>query len=272
MAWLDCIQHEFQEATLDECGRLVWTKSPDKKPVERLPQIFWADHSPWDEANAWSTERTASSAVDAETVRREMKHLYRYANWLESKGLDWRHFPVRQAEQVLRIFRKHLVDERKAGRLRGSTVSNCMNAVIRFYRFANLHNLVGNTVPMWHDRHIAIPIADSCGFRRAVLRMSSDLSIPYRRVVGDQLEDGLLPLLSEDMNRLLRYTAEHETEELHLMLCHGFFTGARVGTNVTLTVTGLEIAREDRKRSRISAHRADQDRTGSPIFHGSRFS
>jgi integrase len=47
------------------------------------------------------------------------------------------------------------------------------------------------------------------------------------------------------MNQLVAYTAKHATEELHLMLCTGFFTGARVGTVTTLTVTSLQTARED---------------------------
>jgi integrase len=99
--------------------------------------------------------------------------------------------------------------------------------------------------PLWVDRLAVIPFVDSAGFKRTMVRVSSDLKISNRKSVGSVLEDGLLPLRSEHMIELLTYTAEHEVEELHLTLSAGFFTGARVGTITTLTVTSLETARED---------------------------
>ncbi|MCG5078591.1 tyrosine-type recombinase/integrase, partial [Paraburkholderia tagetis] len=199
----------------------------------------------WDEANLWALERAAPRNVDIETVKATMKHLGRYAKFLEATGLDWRHFPVRKEEQVLRKFRKHLIEKRDDGILASSTASNCMSTVIQFYRFADAHNLVGADAPMWNDRLAVIPFHDAVGFKRTMVRVSSDLSIPNRKRVGNPLEGGLLPLRSEHMSKLLAYTAKHETEELHLMLSAGFFTGARVGTITTLTVTSMHTARED---------------------------
>lgn len=245
MAKLDYIHYEFHDASLSESGELVWTKRPDEKAIERLPQIYWEDNSGWDEANVWALDRAASGVVTNETTKRTMKHLSQYASFIEARGIDWRHFPVRLEEQVLRKFRKHLIDERDNGILAGSTASNCMNSVIQFYRFADLHNLIGNDAPMWRDRPAVIPYHDKAGFKRAMLRLSSDLSIPNRGPVGNRLEEGLLPLRSEHMTELLAYTAKHATEELHLMLGGGFFSGARLGTVTTLTVTSLETARED---------------------------
>ena len=83
------------------------------------------------------------------------------------------------------------------------------------------------------------------GFKRTIVRLSSELSIPKRQRIGTVLEDGLLPLRAEHMTELLRYTAEHAVEELHRMLNVGFFSGARIGTIVTLTIASLETARED---------------------------
>ena len=42
-----------------------------------------------------------------------MKHLAKYAQWLEAEGADWQHFPARKEDGVLRKFRKHLIDEMK---------------------------------------------------------------------------------------------------------------------------------------------------------------
>ncbi|KVD49051.1 integrase [Burkholderia sp. ABCPW 11] len=244
MARLEYIHHEFFDASLCEHDELFWTKEP-KRPIDRLPQIFWDDGRGWDEANLWALDRTASCHVHAETTNRTMKHLSRYANFLEASGIDWRHFPIRKEEQVLRRFRKHLVEERDDGMLASSTASNCMSTVIQFYRFAEAHNLVRADGPMWVDRLAAIPFYDAAGFKRSMVRLTNDLKIPNRKRVGATLEEGLLPLRSEHMSRLLAYTAMHEIEELHLTLSTGFFTGARVGTITTLTLSSLQTARED---------------------------
>ncbi|GJH14443.1 site-specific integrase [Caballeronia novacaledonica] len=245
MARLDYIHYDFYDAALSESGELVWTKQTNRVPIERLPQIYWENHSGWDEANAWALDRAASDTVDDETVKRSMKYLRQYADFIEGKGIDWRHFPVRREEQVLRRFRKHLIENRDEGTLAPSTVSNCMSIVIQFYRFAALHNLIGNSAPMWKDHLAVIPFHDTAGFKRTAVRLSSDLSIPNRKILSVRLEDGLLPLRAEHMNELVAYTANHATAELHLMLCTGFFVGARVGTVTTLTVTSLQTARED---------------------------
>jgi integrase len=120
-----------------------------------------------------------------------------------------------------------------------------MAAVIQFYRYADANELVGSQVPMWQDRLAVIPLYDSKGFKRTIVRLTSELSIAKRQRIGTVLEDGLLPLRAEHMTALLRYTAEHAVEELHRMLSVGFFTGARVGTIVTLTIASLNTARED---------------------------
>lgn len=244
MARLDFIHYEFFEPSLRGQTELVWTKQA-RRPIDRLPQIFWDDGRGWHEANIWALDRAASNQIDAETTKRTMKHLSRYADFIEAQGTNWQHFPVRREEQVLRKFRKHLIDEVGNGTLAGSTAANCMNAVIQFYRFADLHGLVRSGGPMWTDRLAVIPFYDAAGFKRSMVRLTNDLKIPNRKRVGAHLEDGLVPLRSDHMRELLAYTAEHETEELHLMLSTGFFTGARVGTVTSLTVSSLQTSRED---------------------------
>ncbi|CAD6556869.1 hypothetical protein LMG28727_06217 [Paraburkholderia kirstenboschensis] len=244
MARLEYIQYEFFDASLNEREELVWAKQ-QRKSIDRLPQIFWDDGAGWSEANLWALDRASSKEVDPQTSKRTMKHLKRYADFLESRSIDWKHFPARREEQVLRKFRKHLIDEVDNRRLAGSTASNCMSAVIQFYRFADLHDFIGAQHPMWTDRPVAIHYHDSVGFKRSMMRLASDLGISNRKRIGATLEDGLLPLRAEHMHKLLAFTAEHEVRELHLMLATGFFTGARIGTVTTLSVTSLQTARED---------------------------
>lgn len=244
MARLEYIRYEFFDASLSEYNELVFVKLA-RRPIDRLPQIFWESGDGWNEVNLWALDRASSNELDAETSKRTMKHLKRYAEFLEGRGIDWRNFPARRDEQVLRKFRKHLIEEINSGRLAGSTASNCMSAVIQFYRFADVRDLVGAESSMWIDRPVVLHFYDAVGFKRSMMRLASDVRISNRKRLGTRLEDGLLPLRAEHMYKLLAYTAEHAIKELHLMLATGFFTGARVGTVVSLTVTSLQTARED---------------------------
>lgn len=244
MARLEHIRHTFFNAFLSEQGDLIWAEEA-RKPIEGLPQIFWDDGRCWDEANVWALDRAASHNVAIETVDRGMKHLAKYAKWLSDENMDWQHFPIRKEDRVLGRFRKYLMDEMKSGQIAASTASACMNACIQFYRWANTYNLVGARNPMWVDRIAIINRPDTAGFQRSISALTTNLNIPNRKRIGNHLENGLLPLRAEHMNQLLAYTAQHENEELHLMLSTGFFTGARVGTITTLTVNCLDTARED---------------------------
>lgn len=244
MARLEFITFTPQGVEVGASGELR-IKASDRASIPNLPQLFWNDGTAWIEANLWALERFSDEQIDFETVKRTMKHLRKYAEFLETKRFDWRHFPILKTEQPLRKFRKWLLDEVNESAIALSTASNCMAAVIQFYRYADANELIGAQSPMWRDRLVAIPLYDSMGFKRTIVRLSSELSIPKKQRIGTVLEDGLLPLRAEHMTELLRYTAEHAVEELHRMLNVGFFTGARIGTIVTLTISSLETARED---------------------------
>src|SRR5258708_7056070 len=100
MAWLESIFYEFFDHSIDQHNELVGVRSA-RSPIVDLPQIFWEDGTPWDEANAWSLDRAAPKNLDIETVKGTMKHICRYATYLEGEGIDWRHFPLRKDERVL---------------------------------------------------------------------------------------------------------------------------------------------------------------------------
>jgi len=243
MARLEYINHEFYEGSLRD-DQLIWQQQA-RTALPALPQVFWEDGSAWNEVNVWALDRAASGEVSMQTVKRTMKHLCSYAYFLEERGLDWQHFPIRREEQALRKFRKYLMDALSSGELSNATASNCINAVVRFYRFAQVHRLVGTQSPLWEERPVVLRYFDASGFARSVERLGTDLGILNRRRIGFQLEDGLLPLSSKHMTQLLSYTSNHVLEEIHLMLVAGFFTGARVGTVTTLTISALHSARED---------------------------
>ena len=228
-----------------EDGVLRW--EPDKlaRAIPRLPQVFWDTGEGWAEANFWALDRASHPHADVETVKSLMKHLHAYAQFLESTELDWRHFPMRLAERAVVRFRGHLVDCIKRGSLASSTARARMAAVIQFYRHADAHGFVSAESPLWKERSVVIRYHDAVGFKRAMVRVTTDLAIQNKARPGLTLEDGLMPLRTEHMEQLLAVTSKGSLDELHLMLLTGFFTGARMETLMTLGIANLERAHPD---------------------------
>ncbi len=244
MANLEYINFKPQREVI-VASSLTWEPDKMARVIPRLPQLFWADGTGWAEANYWALDKATTLRADIETVKAVMKHLHAYAVFLEEHRLDWRHFPIRLADRAIVRFRGHLIDLIDQGGLASSTARARMAAVIQFYRHADAHGFVERESPMWKDRSVVIPYYDAVGFKRAMTRVTTDLAIPNKSRPGVTLEDGLTPLRTEDMERLLRFTAGEDQEELHLMLLTGFFTGARVETISTLRIVNLEQAMPD---------------------------
>lgn len=244
MANLEYIDFKPLREVIDDCS-LTWESDRLSRPIPRLPQLFWKNGEGWAEANHWALEKATSLKTDIETVKALMKHLYAYARFLEEKALDWRHFPVRLADRAIVLFRGHLIEQINHGSLASSTARARMAATIQFYRHADAHGFVRRESPMWTDRSVVIPFYDATGFKRAMVRATTDLAIPNRSRPGITLEDGLTPLRTEHMEQLLWFTSNEGLDELHLMLLTGFFTGARIGTITTLSIGNLEQALPD---------------------------
>ncbi|KTC24335.1 hypothetical protein AO392_17370 [Pseudomonas putida] len=244
MAYLEHVDFKpWREAHVGDA--LEWEHDRLARRIPRLPQIFWESGVGWAEVNLWALDKIANHHRDIETVKSLMKHLQSYALFLEKNELDWRHFPLRRSERAVVRFRGDLMHQIEIGSLTSSTAQARMNAVVQFYRYAAEQDFISTTTPMWRERPVVIRYYDTLGFRRALTRMSTDLTIPNRRAPGDRLEDGLLPLSDTHMTELLKFTASEETEELHLMLTIGCFTGARLRTISTLRIENLEQAQPD---------------------------
>jgi hypothetical protein len=234
----------MRESIID--GAVEWTPDRIGAPIQNLPQIFWSTGDGWVEANLWALDRaTSTTGSDIKTVCALMKHLNAYADWIESEGIDWRHFPNRMADRCLVRYRGNLICLRDSGSLKPSTVTSRMRAVIQFYRYAQVHGFVSRHAPMWSDRLAVVHYFDAVGFERTLMRVSSDLAIPNRARPGLLLEDGLTSLRDEHVRHLMEFTASERLNEIHLMLSLGFFTGARIGTISTLRVNSVEDAMPD---------------------------
>lgn len=250
MARLEYIDYKPWREGVDEDGVMTLVSDPLGRAISRLPQIFWASGDGWAEANHWLLEKATTVGIKIKTVASLAKHLYSYAAFLEipqedRTKLDWRHFPIRLADRAIVRFRGHLMKQIDRGILAPATARARMSAVIQFYRHAEAHEFVTPETAMWKEKSVVLPWYDTAGFKRAMVRIKTDLAIPNRAPLGTNLEDGLLPLSETHMTEVLEFSSQSQTTELHLMLATGFFTGARIETITTLRIENLEQARPD---------------------------
>lgn len=248
MALLELVNYlPCRHSVADDC-KVTWERDVACRPIKHLPQLFWADGTPWVEANLWALKRATHGKTDIKTVQANMRHLHKYAEWLEAENLDWRHFPVLERDRVLIRWRKKLMEDRdKYGLLSPSTATQRMNATIHFYRYARANDFIGRDAPLWQERQVIQRFHDAVGFERTMLLSSTDLAIPNRPRHGLRLEDGLMPITKEQMHELLDFTQQEgsASPEMHRMLQLGFFTGARLETITDLKKGSLDSAVAD---------------------------
>jgi integrase len=216
-----------------------------RAPIERLPQLFWQDGTPWREANLWAVSRAETKVTSIKTIVSNIGGLLNYANFLESHQIPWFAFPVKKADRCLVRYRGWLIAERDASRLSPSTASEYMRNAVAFYRWALSEGLLDADRPLWRDKSVYLRFFDSVGFERTLVRMSTDLAIPNRKVSGESLEDGLLPVSASDRDAILEFAKHNSTPEMYRMLALGFFTGMRIGSICDLKISTLKNAVQD---------------------------
>lgn len=244
MAMLEKVTYQSMSRDRDTDGQpSIWKERADSGPITSLPQIFYSDGSPFLAANAYARDRR-EQGKQPETVLSAMHHLMAYASWLEVRGLDWTHFPLKKRERCLYRYRGYLIEQRDEGGISPSTASARMSAIVRFYRWAMVHNWIERK-PYWQDRNVSLNFTTPVGLSRTFSVSSSDLAIPNRKRTGSSLEDGLLPLSINSRRKLLAFLKSNDMTELFLMFLLGFFTGARIETIRTLRLQSLETFLED---------------------------
>lgn len=217
----------------------------NKKAVESFPQIYLSDSEPWRESNRYAFYRLLDLQKDIQTVHREMSHLAKYADWLEDTGLHWLHFPKRKAERCLFRFRGYLIECRDEGLLAPSTISQVMNSVLAFYRWASANGYAEPRAKLFDDKKKTISFFDKVGFSRSMSVTSSELSIPNKTRTGVHLEDGLTPINESNTKILMSHLAKHRNYELYLMHKVALMSGCRHETVTTLNIDALRQAYPD---------------------------
>lgn len=245
MATLESIRHTPRRAEVVG-DRVQWISRQDLQPIEDLPQICWANGRTWGEANLWALRQATSSKVDIETVKTSMRCLHAYAKWLEGQTIDWWHFPERESDRCLNLYRGALIKARDAGELAPSVASSRMSTVVRFYRWLVASRLLGAEAPMWNDRLVGVKLTDAFGLEHTLNVRTTDLAIPNAKVVGgSKLEDGPMPVSAAVALRIMKLAEAESSIELALMIRLGFLTGLRLGSICDLKLATLERAVED---------------------------
>ncbi len=144
MARLESVNFIPHRSTVTE-GRVHWTAVVHSRAIKGLPQLFWANGSPWREANLWFMDRASTRDVDLKTVQAKATCLHAYANWLEASGSMWWDFPARKENRCLVRYRGALVEARDNSELAPSTVSQRMRVVIGFYRWLRVTAMLNLT-------------------------------------------------------------------------------------------------------------------------------
>lgn len=248
MASLELIEYQPHQHLVTDDGEVLWERDSACSQINYLPQIFWSGGDPWVEVNLWAYERATSGKIDLKTVQTNLRHLHKYAEWLEAELLDWRHFPMLERDRALIRWRKKLMEDRdKYGLLAPSTVTQRMNATINFYRYADANGFIGRDAPLWQERQVVHRFYNAVGFERTMLLQSTDLAIPNRARHGLRLEDGLTPLTKAYMHQLIEFIMQegNATPEVRWMLLLGFYSGARIETIAGLKKGTLERAVSD---------------------------
>lgn len=244
MATLESVRFVPHFISIDE--RVVrYTKKQNLDSVVGMPQIYWADNTPWREANLWAVERLTSDGVSIKTVRSNMNGLLRYAKFLEANKIYWFQFPTRKAERCLVIYRGALIKLRDSGLISPATASEYMRACIMFYRWVKNKELISCRNSLWKDIPFMARYFDQFGFSRTIHGFTTDLKIPNRKRLGLVLESGLLPVSSVDRDEILDFVSVNGSRELYLMLVLGFFTGMRLGSICDLKLQTLVSAVSD---------------------------
>lgn len=221
-----------------DAGEIVWSGSQ----TLRLPLVLLADGSHWAEAALFAQHK--ASRCHSKTVLRLAEHLAAYAGWLEAEGVSWDHFPALEKDRCLVRFRGALCAARDSGLLAPATVSECMAAVVQFYRWAAEVDLISPRWPMWQEKILGVRIEDKFGFEHTLGVRSSNLKIPNRTAAGAlHLEGGLAPLSAIDQREIIKFADVYASEEFYLQLLLGFGTGMRIGTICDLRIATLANAR-----------------------------
>ena len=186
-----------------------------------------------------------------QTVQYEFKTFISIANqlidfqrFIEDEKLDFLKFhKVKQLNATFR-YRTRLIEQINANLISASSACGRINAVVNFYRFLMIENLIDHQRYGMAFKDVCkyIAVDNEFGARRQLAIKSHDLAIhvPAKAHNSEAIVDGgeLRPLTVEEQATVLK-TMQKSSREYQLMFYFALFTGARLQTICTLRIKYL---------------------------------
>lgn len=232
---------KIEQYNLDIEGSEVRFNQSKHLDAQLLPQIYWKDHTGWEEANLYAYDLVVNGDIKLKTIKTEMMHLNAYATWLEENEIDWLQFPEKKSERCIFLFRGYLVKKRENNELSPSTITHRMRSVIKFYKWIKSNNFIDQDKKIWRDKFKKFTFINKFGFEKTFEVMTNDAAIPLNKNnSGCNLEGGISPINPADVVKIIEFTKSNAPKELYLMLKLGFYTGMRIGSIADLKVQTIE--------------------------------
>lgn len=218
---------------------IAWSTHKKSVSTSGVPMIFWADGSPWREANIWLCQLAINQAVDIKTVQSKASSLLTYARWLEETEFSWFSFPERRDERCLDRYRGALILMRNEGSVAPSTASAKMRVVVQFYKWLLKSKLISPERALWTTHTVGVRFINRQGFERILQVVSTNLAIPNRQLRKSLPAEGVWPVSVEDREKILDCAEAYCPLEIFYILMIGFYTGMRIQTITDLKIQTL---------------------------------
>jgi len=210
-----------------------------------FPIIIQGDGQPSEIFNLYLMKKLQQTIqYDFKTFASIANQLLDFQRFLEDEKLDCLKFHKLKQLNAIFKYRTRLIDQVNAGLIGASSARGRINAVVNFYRFLVIEDLVDHQrygIP-FQDVYKYIAVDNEFGARRKMAIKSHDLAIhvPAKAHNSEAIVDGgeLSPLTVEEQTIVLK-ALQQSSREYQLMFYFALFTGARLQTICTLRIENL---------------------------------
>ena len=210
-----------------------------------FPIIIQGDAQPSEIFNLYLLKKLQQTVqYDFKTFASIANQLLDFQRFLEDEKLDCLKFHKLKQLNAIFKYRTRLIDQVNAGLIGASSARGRINAVVNFYRFLVIEDLVDHQrygIP-FQDVYKYIAVDNEFGARRKMAIKSHDLAIhvPAKAHNSEAIVDGgeLSPLTVEEQTIVLK-ALQQSSREYQLMFYLALFTGARLQTICTLRIENL---------------------------------
>ena len=210
-----------------------------------FPIIVQGDGQPSEIFNLYLMKKLQQTIqYDFKTFASIANQLLDFQRFLEDEKLDCLKFHKLKQLNAIFKYRTRLIDQVNAGLIGASSARGRINAVVNFYRFLVIEDLVDHQrygIP-FQDVYKYIAVDNEFGARRKMAIKSHDLAIhvPAKAHNSEAIVDGgeLSPLTVEEQTVVLK-ALQQSSREYQLMFYLALFTGARLQTICTLRIENL---------------------------------